>query len=265
MPARHDLTRDALIVMHRNLLCAIRAAIVIAFATTCAKAAWAASPCAPTVFEGAHYTVCTFDPRRDEIRTFWKDGDGVAYGSLQGLAKAMDAHGRKLVFAMNGGMYQPDLSPVGLYVEDGRELHRADTRGGSSNFRLKPNGVFYVADGGAGVMETSKFLASGIKPRYATQSGPMLVIDGRIHPRIRPTGTSTKTRNGVGARDGAIVFAISEDPVTFHAFADLFRDALNCPNALFLDGSISSLYAPDLHRADTLWPIGPIIGVTTAK
>jgi uncharacterized protein YigE (DUF2233 family) len=245
--------------MHRKHLREIRAVIAIAFVLAFVQAARAAAPCAPLVFEGAHYTVCTFDPRRDDIRTFWKDNDGVAYGSLSGLAKVLDAHGRKLIFAMNGGMYQPDLSPVGLYVEDGRELHRADTRGGSSNFRLKPNGVFYVADGGAGVMETSKFLASGIKPRYATQSGPMLVIDGRIHPRIRPTGTSTKTRNG------AIVFAISEEPVTFHAFADLFRDGLNCPNALFLDGSISSLFTPDLRRVDTLWPLGPIIGVTTAK
>jgi uncharacterized protein YigE (DUF2233 family) len=123
--------------------------------------------------------------------------------------------------------------------------------------------VFYVGDSAAGVAETTRFLASGPKARYATQSGPMLVIDGRIHPKILPTGTSAKIRNGVGVRDGAqVVFAISDQPVTFYAFARLFRDALNCPNALFLDGSVSSLFAPNLKRADTLFPIGPIIGVS---
>ncbi|HEY0145480.1 MAG TPA: phosphodiester glycosidase family protein, partial [Methylovirgula sp.] len=68
--------------------------------------------------------------------------------------------------------------------------------------------------------------------------------------------------NGVGVHDGHIVvFAISDDPVTFYQFATLFRDRLNCPNALFLDGSVSSLYAPAVGRDDALLPLGPIVGV----
>ena len=201
--------------------------------------------------------------RRDDVRLYWKGPNGQAYGGFSALADALKAQGRQLRFAMNGGMFEADLSPVGLFVEDGQQKHKADMRDGASNFHLRPNGIFYVGDGAAGVMETTRFLANGSKVRYATQSGPMLVIDGRIHPKILPTGTSAKIRNGVGVRDGAqVIFAISDRPVTFYAFARLFRDALNCPNALFLDGSVSSLFAPNLQRADMLFPIGPIIGVS---
>jgi uncharacterized protein YigE (DUF2233 family) len=222
-----------------------------------------APPCAPLAFGDAKYIVCSFDARHDDIRLYWKGANGIAYGGFSTLADALKTQGRQLRFAMNGGMFETDLSPVGLYIEDGREKHKADTRDGVSNFHLKPNGVFYAGDGVAGVVETARFLANGPKARYATQSGPLLVIDGRIHPKIHQTGTSAKIRNGVGVRDdGTVIFAISEQPVTFYAFARLFRDALNCPNALFLDGSVSSLFAPNLNRADALAPIGPIVGVS---
>jgi uncharacterized protein YigE (DUF2233 family) len=214
-------------------------------------------------FEDANYTICSFDARRDDVRLYWKGANGSPYSGFSALADALKSQGRQLRFAMNGGMFETDLSPVGLFIEDGKQRHKADTREGASNFHLKPNGVFYVGDGAAGVAETTRFLANGPKARYATQSGPMLVMDGRIHPKIHPTGTSAKIRNGVGVREGALViFAISEEPVTFYAFARLFRDALNCPNALFLDGSVSSLYAPDLKRDDELSPMGPIVAVT---
>ena len=147
-------------------------------------------------------------------------------------------------------------------LEKGRKLHNADTREGMTNFHMKPNGVFWIGDAAAGVTETSRYLASPPAARYATQSGPMLIVDGRMHPKILPTGTSEKIRNGVGISDsGAVVFAIAEEPVTFDAFARLFRDGLGCQNALFLDGSVSSLYAPELKRDDEIKPIGPIVGV----
>ena len=133
------------------------------------------------------------------------------------------AKGETLVFAMNAGMFGEDQFPVGLYVEDRRKLHEADTRGGATNFHMKPNGVFWIGDGVAGVTETNRYLAQTPPARYATQSGPMLVVEGRIHPKIRPDGTSQKIRNGVGAcKGGAIMFAIAEEPVTF----DVVRAAL---------------------------------------
>ena len=238
-------------------------ALTVLLAPLAAAPAQAAPVCAPRDFASARYAVCSFDARRDDIRLYWADAQRKPYGSFAALAQDLAAHGRTLRFAMNGGMFGDDLAPVGLYVEDGKRRVRADTRAGASNFHLLPNGVFWIGDGVAGVEETSRYLAEPPAARYATQSGPMLVIDGRIHPKIQPTGTSAKIRNGVCVREGATaIFAIAEEPVTFYAFARLFRDGLSCANALFLDGSISSLYAPELGRDDELWPLGPVIAVT---
>ena len=226
------------------------------------RATGALAACAPRSFDSAKFTVCAFNPRHDDIRLFWSGGDGKPYGSLSALAAALKAKGERLTFAMNAGMFKEDRSPVGLYVENRLKLHDADTRSGASNFHLKPNGVFWIGDRVAGVTETSRYLANPPAARYATQSGPMLVVDGKIHPKIKPSGTSTKIRNGVGACDGgAVVFAVSDEPVTFDAFARLFRDGLGCQNALFLDGSVSSLYAPEFNRDDEMGPIGPMVGV----
>ena len=136
------------------------------------------------------------------------------------------------------------------------------TANGPGNFHLKPNGVFYVKGERAGVADTARYLRQKIKPDFATQSGPMLVIDGKIHPKISTDGPSQKIRNGVGVRDDGrtAIFAISERPVTFGSFARLFKDTLGCANALFLDGSVSSLYAPGINRSDISRPLGPLVG-----
>jgi uncharacterized protein YigE (DUF2233 family) len=237
----------------------VSALLVVGFS---AAGETASAACAPKAFDSAKFTVCPFDPRHDDIRLFLSGPDDKPYGSLGALASALKQKGEKLEFAMNAGMFGQDQSPVGLYVEDRRKLHDADTRGGATNFHMKPNGVFWIGDQVAGVTETSRYLANTPATRYATQSGPMLVVDGKIHPKIKPNGTSQKIRNGVGAcKGGAVVFAIAEEPVTFDAFARLFRDGLGCENALFLDGSISSLYAPELSRDDETAPLGPIVGV----
>ncbi|WP_128561376.1 phosphodiester glycosidase family protein [Methylobacterium crusticola] len=235
------------------------AALLLAGGRAGAAAPAANGPCRPVVHEGERYVACTVDLRRARIKLFWRGPDGLPYGSLSRLASQQ---GTGLTFAMNAGMYDAGLAPVGLYVEDGRELKSANTANGPGNFHLKPNGVFYVAGERAGVMDTGRYLKVHPRPDFATQSGPMLVIGGRIHPKISEDGPSQKIRNGVGVRpDGHVaVFAISEAPVSFGAFARLFRDGLACPNALFLDGSVSSLYAPALGRQDLSRPLGPLVG-----
>jgi len=222
----------------------------------------AQAQCEEASWENAPYSVCTFTAGKSDIRIFLDDPDGAVFGSFSAVSDALARQGEKLVFAMNAGMYHPDYRPAGLFIEGGIEKTKLNTRNGPGNFHLKPNGVFYVTKNGAGVVESDKFAARRSETRYATQSGPMLVIGGRIHPRINEEGTSKKTRNGVGACSGGrIVFAISNEPVTFYEFATLFRDKLGCSDALFLDGSISSLYAPSIGRHDRWRPMGPIIGV----
>jgi uncharacterized protein YigE (DUF2233 family) len=219
-----------------------------------------AKVCGPLAHEGESYIVCEVDLRRHRIEIFWRDRQGQPFGSLGSLNRELQATGRKPLFTTNAGMYHAELDPVGLYVENGRQHVKASTTSGPGNFHMKPNGVFFVADGKAGVMETGQFIRRNLRPEIATQSGPMLVINNRLHPRFPAEGVSRKVRNGVGVRDGDIVvFAISEGAVTFTDFARLFRDKLGTPNALFLDGSVSSLSAPGFERSG-FRSLGPMIG-----
>ena len=232
---------------------------VLAFVVLLLVSASARSAC----HAQAGYSVCEFDTSTDKIALFNLDQAGQPYGGFVSLQGALAAQGQQLAFAMNAGMYGEDLKPIGLYVEGGKRLHKLNHANGPGNFHLKPNGVFYIATGKAGVMETEAFARSGIKPEFATQSGPMLVINGAIHPKISPAGTSAKLRNGVCVNDGTkVAFVISDGFVTFYDFASFFRDTLGCKNALFLDGSVSSLLAPELGRSDFLARLGPIVGVT---
>ena len=163
---------------------------------------------------------------------------------------------------MNGGMYHSDYSPVGLYIENGVERSSISTRGGWGNFHLLPNGVFYLKGDKAGVLETGAYLAADPKPDFATQSGPMLVIEGELHPRFLPNSSSRFVRNGIGvSSEGMLISAISNQPVNFHQFARLFREVLRAPNALFIDGKVSRLYAPEMNRHDFGFPMGAILGV----
>ena len=238
-------------------------ALLAAAALCVATTAEARRVCEDLTFDGHAYTVCTTDTTRDKLSLFWRDAAGKPFATFDQLVASLAQTRRTLIFGMNAGMFQTDLSPVGLYIEDGEVRHRANTKDGPGNFHMKPNGIFFFGPASVGVLETRAFLRAGLHPDFATQSGPMLVIDGQIHPKIQPDGTSLKIRNGVGVRDAhTAVFAISHDPVSFHEFAELFRDKLGCANALFLDGSISSLYAPALGRTEQFLPVGPMLGVT---
>lgn len=225
-------------------------------------AARAEAACMSESYEGNDYTVCRFDLRQDHLQLFNLDDKGEPYGSFAALSMALEDKGQKLAFGMNAGMYGEDLKPVGLYIEDGHTLHKLNRRNGPGNFHMKPNGVFFIDGDRGGVMETEAFARSGIRPQFASQSGPMLVVDGQLHPKFSADGTSLLRRNGVGAPDDhTLIFVISEDWVNFHSFARLFKDRLGCPNALFLDGSISSLHAPDVGRSDAFMPLGPIVAL----
>ena len=122
-----------------------------------------------------------------------------------------------------------------------------------------------VEDAGARVVTTDEYADSQPHPLLATQSGPILVYHGVIteSPVMNPQSTSLRIRNGVCAPSpGAVIFVISDSPVTFYDFARFFLDKLRCREALYLDGSISSLYAPSVGREDHGRDLGPMFGVT---
>ena len=212
------------------------------------------------------FDVIRVDPRRDRLQLFLNNAAGRPYLGFGTLADALARRGQVLRFAMNAGMYEPDYSPVGLFVDHDEQLAPLNLRNGRGNFYLKPNGVFWLDGKKAHVTESAQYARLAPKPTLATQSGPMLVIDGQLHPAFLAHSPSRLMRNGVGVtREGEIIFAISETPVNFHEFASYFREVLKCPDALYLDGSVSSIYAPELQRHDAHHCLGPIIGVTAAQ
>ena len=211
---------------------------------------------------GKRATICRVDLRIDTLKLFLRDDRGRPLKSFAGLERLLQARGQKLLFAMNAGIYQPDLSPVGLCMAEGKQLAPLNLKDGNGNFFLKPNGVFLVMDGRALVVESSKYPALTGNVSLATQSGPLLVAGGQIHPKFNAASTSRLIRNGVGVKaSGEAVFAITEDPMSFSEFAKLFRDQLKCPDALYLDGAISSLHAPLLKRSDKKTDLGPMIAI----
>ena len=206
------------------------------------------------------FTVVRVDA--DKLRLFWKDDKGQPLRRLARLAGWLKHEGKTLTFGMNAGMYHADGGPVGLLVIDGRELAPLNLDDGRGTFFLKPNGVFLIDAAGPRVVEAVDYAASHDGVRYATQSGPLLLKNGQIHPAFRASSASRYIRNGVCAVGGQAVFVISERPVSFHEFASFFRDELHCQDALYLDGAVSSLYSPTLGRNDRWHELGPLFGVT---
>ena len=219
--------------------------------------------CASVDHRGDAYTVCVFNMSKHDIRLFHSDAAKVPFLQFSALVRELDEQGETLIFAMNGGMYHDDRRPVGFYRDQYGDQASVNTNDGPGNFHLKPNGVFWLSADRAGVTESLAFRESGIDPVYATQSGPMLVIEGGLHPGLNPDGTSHRRRNGVGvSADGQTVyFVISDAAVTFHEFATLFRDQIGVPDALFLDGQVSRMYAPSYSRNELGADLGPIVGV----
>ncbi len=219
------------------------------------------------VFDNVHFRVVTIDLAKADLSLHWRDpASGKPFASIHSLQLWGSRHGQRLLFAANAGIYDARGEPLGLYVERGNTIRPLNTAHGdpmAGNFSLLPNGVFAIdAAGHASVQTTRAFAKTGPEPRIATQSGPMLVIDGKINPEFVAGSDSVKWRSGVCApTPGQAVFAVSAGPVNFHTFASLFLDKLGCRNALYLDGTLSQIYANGNYYGAPAFMVKPYAGI----
>jgi prepilin-type processing-associated H-X9-DG protein len=226
-------------------------------AKTGATAEAAQSACRVEMFEESRFTVC--DPGKGNLELIAAGRDEPAVRRLADLDTNLGPKAGTVAFAMNAGMYDDDGRPIGLAIVEGRPKHAINRRKGGGNFHLMPNGVFQVRKNGRAEIVTSDKWRASPDFRFATQSGPMLVIDGKLHPAFEHDGMSRNVRNGVGVTSGKALFVISDDPVSFGKFARFFRDRLKSRNALFFDGSVSALWDPANGRRDLTKPLGPMV------
>jgi uncharacterized protein YigE (DUF2233 family) len=237
--------------------------LLLCFVVIWATTAQAKSPCEARTFEHVRFTVCVYDPQTDKIRIAWRAADGARLIGFPGLKAMLGPGAKRVRFAVNAGMFRADGAPVGLYVQEGVADTALNRNKGPGNFHMLPNGVFWTDQKGRPKIETAdRFAERAATPFLATQSGPMLVIDGKLHPQIQDDGPSRFVRNGVGEMPGGrAAFVISEDAVSFGKLARFFRDELRSSNALYLDGAVSSLWEPARNRMNIRAPLGPMIWV----
>lgn len=205
--------------------------------------------------------ILSYETQAENVHFFWKDETGKVLGSIQNLITYVQSKDQTLLFATNGGMYKKDFSPQGLFVQNTQTVVPLDTGHGDGNFYLKPNGVFYITTNGTPVICTASDFYDNGSIKFATQSGPMLMVNGRIHSSFRQGSANLQIRNGVGILpDNRVVFAMSKTAINFYDFAKYF-ERLGCKNALYLDGFVSRTYLPEKEWAQTDGSFGVIIGV----
>lgn len=204
------------------------------------------------------------DLKCDDLIFFYKNKKGEKIKSLGNLIKhTKQIYNRELVFVMNAGMYMENNIPLGLSIIDGEiisPINRYIPQKNITNFYLKPNGIFYLTNNNeATICKTEKFKFNNVK--YATQSGPLLLINGEINPIFKQDSENLNIRNGVGILDNnKVVFAISEYKINFYEFAEYFKK-IGCKDALFLDGYVSQAYIPSKNLFQTGGDFGVMIGV----
>ncbi len=202
------------------------------------------------------------NPATQELKLYWKDDKGQQLNTFERLRQWQLAQGKELVFAMNGGMFTQQYAPLGLYVAQGKTVVKLNTANAEGNFYLKPNGVFGLTKGNKPFVCTTEAYPGVKEVLFATQSGPMLVTDGAIHPAFKPGSKNLNIRNGVGILPGnKVLLAMSEEPVSLYDFAVFFRDK-GCRNALYLDGFVSRTYWPAQGQKPVDGVFGVMIGVT---
>lgn len=223
-------------------------------------------------FKGVAYQIYVHNDTISRLRLHHKNSKAMRYRSISHLKKELTDKGDHALMITNAGMYTPTNDPEGLFIENYKEKFPVDLDSSTIllNFYMHPNGVFYLNEKNEPyILSTSEFLElrsdSTYNIKFATQSGPMLKINGVVHPNFNWGSTSRKIRSGVGIYEGISVFAITRGLSNFYDFASFYTEIFECENALFLDGAISRMYDPILSPNDVGGDFGPMISISSLR
>lgn len=219
-----------------------------------------------TTINDKRFKAVTVNPSK--LQLHWQNTRGRAYNNFSSLNNALKDNNQNVTVMMNAGIYTQSDQPAGLHIENGHQIHAINQKHGHGNFHLQPNGVFFITQKHQPAIRTtaSFYKKYGNQPektvRLATQSGPILVQQGQINPRLKANSQSLYSRNGVCVS--------KDDKVIFFATANFYRSnlfqfaqaaqAFGCHNALYLDGSISKLY---VKGENSIFHLSHFVGILT--
>jgi uncharacterized protein YigE (DUF2233 family) len=205
------------------------------------------------------------DPKIQELNFYWKDDNGKILKTISNLKAWLKTKNKELVFAMNGGMFMQNYTPLGLYIKDQKTITSLNSRTGTGNFYMSPNAVFYITNTNEAYIKRTIDFSTIENVKSATQSGPMLLVNGVINKEFTKGSSNVNIRNGVGILpNNKILFAISNGKINFYDFAEYCKNA-GCKEALYLDGYVSKMYLPELKMTNIEGNFGVLVGVTKIK
>ncbi len=156
--------------------------------------------------------------------------------SMDKKAATVDGFAEKsqALIAVNGGFFDHQYRSLGLRISNHQRKNPLK--------RISWWGVFYIANEQPYIKSAYQFYPQS-NIDFAIQSGPRLIIDGKI-PSLKP-GIAERTALCIDDNKNVIVLVTDNYAMSTHDLAELMRKPpLNCYNALNLDGGKSTqLYA----------------------
>lgn len=136
------------------------------------------------------------------------------------------------LLAINGGFFSTEATPLGLRIQQGKQI--------TPIRKISWWGIFYIKNNKPYIVGHKQFKKSS-HIHFAVQAGPRLLINKKI-PSLKD-GLAERTALAIDNKNRVIIVASEHAPIDTEALAAILKD-LGAINALNLDGGSSTqLYA----------------------